>query len=91
MRGHRERIATVLPGGFYYDGPRDEIEVLACCCDSMERTWKADIIGPLETELAIFEVTVDREADPRMVRHGQDYPIPFCPFCGVEIEFISEG
>jgi hypothetical protein len=88
----QESLSQFLVGaynaGHYYDGPRYTFEVEAFCCDDMHRAWDAGIVAMDDTPaVALGEMHVDREANPRMVRYGGVfYPIQFCPFCGRAVE-----
>ena len=88
VRYRREDVTTILPGGHYYAAPRPAFEP-EFCCELMCVAWDASIIAMDETPaVALAEITVDREATPRMVTYtGTFYPVRFCPFCGgVEVE-----
>ena len=82
-----EQIATILPGGHHFDGPRYAFEPEFCCQD-MHPAWDANIITMDDTPaVALAEITVDREATPRMVTYSGNYgPIRWCPFCGHSVE-----
>ena len=87
VRCRLEHVATVLPGGHYYDGPRYQFEVETFCCEDMRRAWDAGIISLDETPVvALAEMTVERTINPRAVSYGGAfYPIRFCPFCGAGV------
>ena len=66
VRYRREDVTTILPGGPYYAAPRLAFEP-EVCCELMRVAWDASIIAMDETPaVALAEITLDREATPRM-------------------------